>query len=1559
MAKKLHGKQIKDFTILQTHLSLTTPVNISDATTKSYVDSLLTGSTTGITSLSTALSTEISSRDFVDVSLSTIISTEISNRISGDTSLTTAIADLSSVETVSRTIYISTTGSDSSGDGSAGTPYATFLKAIQTIKPNINSGITITIDVAAGTYSVDMMETDKYTKQMNIGRNGGITVIGKYATDVSGLTITASSTPYVYNVTGATFTGNQYQDFFMFNGVTFYPIVYNGVSTINSVIGATACTSIVHNTTIFNLFNGNFAFNVAVPSSQNFVFNNIDYTASGAIRFINNITLDIQASKITATQSSLLSSSRNNFTSCTFVLSSSSLAAVNYSVQFRNTVIRKSGTKTGVGLSLQGQSYYIPLVSTSSSLYLYNWATGLEFYLGNFEFNQASGTFVVDNCTTAMTIRNNSYVTFTSSCTIYLNTVTTLLGVGAETLNGNYKFFLNTYVGVPTNYLAPAILTNGLFDAAKNISVYINGYNSNTIIANTSDLTVSGGTGFSGMTYIADFSQNYTLRSLVDKGFVTGQTSGVTSNITSLSTALSTEISTRSSADSSLTTSITDLNGIYLNISGGTVYGKVTYNSAYTISNNNDLTHKLYVDTLVAASGGTNITNFGNNRILTSDGTTKGIVANTGMTFNSTTNTLAFNNSIVSLSGSTKLKFFTSSDSRSVQTLQSYSDFDIDDYNALLIGPFSSLIGLDTPRASNHGDSIMLRAENSTGDGGWITIVAGSGGGIGGGATFKSGDGGVSGGTTTITGGVSDNVGGNLILDGGVSRVGGVKAGDVKINSGSYVDSTPGAVYIEDKKLGTVYIYTNVDSGANISIGDTMRYSTTGLTFSNNEDIVNKLYVDTLIGSSGGTVISNYGDNRMLTSDGTAKGISAESNLTFDGSTLFLDGTLNVLGDMYVSGTTISVHTANLQISDNLILINSGETGAGVTLNIAGIEIDRGSSTNYQFLFNEALDTFRVGEIGSLQAVATREDSPVLSGITFWNDSLKQLYTSNNLTFVGSRLNVNGSLSVTGNTYISGLPSSSQSNVLFYNTSTGQISYGSVSTGSVTSVSAGNGMNFSTITSTGAVTLGTPSELNTGTTNSVSSTSHSHYFNSASYITGSDGILVNGNGQFILDNNYITNASLANLYSYTGVTSNRDLGILVSGQTLGMVYITNTGTTTSEVNLGTTVTGNEITPYKTITVLSGQTVSVTVNLRLSDTINTTIYISSASWTNVNLTVQWANITYKNASTTISPGDLPMASAVSLGAIKVGSGLSIDGSGVLSVSGLTSNLDSLSDVTLTSPVSGQTLIYNGTQWVNSGSTGGGGFLGNVTKNSSVPSLLDNNQWLRPEPQNDGTFNYTFDNFYDSGALAINVNLSTEDVFLRYQKTGNYWIKESYNKPLTSGKTWIGSTNNVVQEISVIDEWVSTVSGLTQIGQKFAYPTQTLFRTDLDVNTTLPNYIFVQNINLKSVGNTLILTIPTGMNCLLSSAKLIILNNASPTTFTVSIGNNSSSYNNIVAATAIDDVLLRETYELIIPVAGLPIMSVAASSGTSLYFRVSVASTFSTDLYANLLVMGYLY
>lgn len=68
------------------------------------------------------------------------------------TTLQYLVSDVTT-ESVSRTIYVATTGSDSVGNGASSAPYLTLLKALSTIKKIINPTVIITISVADGTYS--------------------------------------------------------------------------------------------------------------------------------------------------------------------------------------------------------------------------------------------------------------------------------------------------------------------------------------------------------------------------------------------------------------------------------------------------------------------------------------------------------------------------------------------------------------------------------------------------------------------------------------------------------------------------------------------------------------------------------------------------------------------------------------------------------------------------------------------------------------------------------------------------------------------------------------------------------------------------------------------------------------------------------------------------------------------------------------------------------------------------------------------------------------------------------------------------------------------------------------------------------------------------------------------------------------------------------------------------------------------------------------------------------------------------------------------------------------
>ena len=75
--------------------------------------------------------------------------------------------------------------------------------------------------------------------------------------------------------------------------------------------------------------------------------------------------------------------------------------------------------------------------------------------------------------------------------------------------------------------------------------------------------------------------------------------------------------------------------------------------------------------------------------------------------------------------------------------------------------------------------------------------------------------------------------------------------------------------------------------------------------------------------------------------------------------------------------------------------------------------------------------------------------------------------------------------------------------------------------GGVSSVAAGNGMTFSTITATGSVTMGTPSSITTSSSNSVSSGTHSHLL--SGYLALSGGTMT---GDLNVSSYNITGATL-------------------------------------------------------------------------------------------------------------------------------------------------------------------------------------------------------------------------------------------------------------------------------------------------------------------------------------------------------------------------------------------------------------------------------------------------
>ena len=92
---------------------------------------------------------------------------------------------------------------------------------------------------------------------------------------------------------------------------------------------------------------------------------------------------------------------------------------------------------------------------------------------------------------------------------------------------------------------------------------------------------------------------------------------------------------------------------------------------------------------------------------------------------------------------------------------------------------------------------------------------------------------------------------------------------------------------------------------------------------------------------------------------------------TYEGGNITLDtgpriGQIKVTGNLVVEGDTLTVSAENLDVQDNIIRLNVGETGPGVSLRYSGIEIDRGTQDPVSFYYDENDDSFNIA-VGSTE----------------------------------------------------------------------------------------------------------------------------------------------------------------------------------------------------------------------------------------------------------------------------------------------------------------------------------------------------------------------------------------------------------------------------------------------------------------------------------------------------------------------------------------------------------------------------------------------------------------
>ena len=222
-------------------------------------------------------------------------------------------------------------------------------------------------------------------------------------------------------------------------------------------------------------------------------------------------------------------------------------------------------------------------------------------------------------------------------------------------------------------------------------------------------------------------------------------------------------------------------------------------------------------------------------------------------------------------------------------------------------------------------------------------------------------------GNTTITGNVNVSVAANV---GGAIRAGGLitaAAGaditgtanaSVAINVGANVNLSVSAVNVGNSSSNTVVTQTSVNTG-NSTLFTTIGQAT-GL-FGNSS-------VNTAIGQA--TVnLGNTTVNTQITSSSfrtgnssaytnvTATALTTNGTLSVTGAATF-SNTVTISGNLTVQGTTTFINTATLNVSDNIIALNSDVAGA--PSENAGLEVNRGTSSNVSLIWNESTDRWQI-----------------------------------------------------------------------------------------------------------------------------------------------------------------------------------------------------------------------------------------------------------------------------------------------------------------------------------------------------------------------------------------------------------------------------------------------------------------------------------------------------------------------------------------------------------------------------------------------------------------------
>lgn len=308
------------------------------------------------------------------------------------------------------------------------------------------------------------------------------------------------------------------------------------------------------------------------------------------------------------------------------------------------------------------------------------------------------------------------------------------------------------------------------------------------------------------------------------------------------------------------------------------------------------------------SSGGATVYNSGDNRVLTSDGSTSGINAEGNFTFNGSFASIVGSGLVasgLSVSGSLTVSntgVFSSGITINSQTASTIASFDA---NKNIISLSTATYPTLTELSYVKGVTSAIQTQIDSKAANTVTLTAGSG--LVGGGTLAA--------NRTFDIGQGD----------GITVAADTIAVDSTVVRTTGTQTIPGAKTFQSSTVFNSGVQIDTETASTIASFDTNK-KVVSLSTATYPTLTELSYVkgvtsaiQTQLNTKTSMTTATSGDNRVITSDGSVTGLVGEGNLTFNGSVL------NVTGSGLVA--------SGLSVSGSLTVSNTGVFSSGVTIN--------------------------------------------------------------------------------------------------------------------------------------------------------------------------------------------------------------------------------------------------------------------------------------------------------------------------------------------------------------------------------------------------------------------------------------------------------------------------------------------------------------------------------------------------------------------------------------------------------------------------------------------------